>query len=96
MKNTTPDYANWTRDDLIAETIRLALAADKRATLGDMVGHHQLCERFHIAQSWLITKSAAGRDEAAVERARKTCQGHLEEAARHRGARLGTGKAVPA
>ena len=98
-----PSYAGLSRRDLIHGTTRLALAVEAAEIAGNRCKALELRECYHLAMAELIAKSATGGSgmppaEAllAQQRAERTHQGHLDEAALCQLQRLGLGKAVPA
>lgn len=98
-----PNYAAMTRADLLHATTRLALDTEAAEIAGKHCRALELRERYHLAMAELIAKSATGGSgmppaEAllAQQRAERTRQGHLDEAALCQLQRLGLGKAVPA
>jgi len=96
MKNVTPDYTAWQYIDLIAETHRLALQADRASETGNAAAFHRHSEHYHLAQAALIVLATKGKGNDARQTAQASIKHHRTRAARHRAARLGTGEAVPA
>lgn len=103
MQQDTPNYADWTRADLITETTRLALAVEEAENRGWDVRALLMRERYHLAMAELISKSAdinqmawGAQGAEARQRAQKTRNGHMQQAAIAQRQRLGMTEGVPA